>query len=86
MNRGAINFDDGSNNDHMETVGDWQALMGNGAISATLTAVSGYSGQALQLNYNLGTTPGAWAQLRRDFNPPLNLSADDHCAFSIEVP
>lgn len=72
---------DGIAIDPMEAVGDWHVMMGNSAISATLTTVTGYNGQAVQLSYNLGATPGAWVQLRRDFNPPLNLSAGDHLRF-----
>ncbi len=68
--------------DSMETVGDWYVMMGNGAISATLSAVPGCTGQALQLDYNLGTSTGAWVQLCRDFDPPLDLSSGDHLRFS----
>ena len=71
----------GSSIDHLETVGEWHVLAGNGAISAALTTTAGYAGQALRLAYNLGTQPGAWVQLRRDFNPPLDLAAFDHIRF-----
>jgi hypothetical protein len=71
----------GSSIDPLEAVGDWHILSGNGAISAALTTTMGYAGQALRLDYNLGTNPGAWVQLRRDFNPPLDLSAFDHVRF-----
>lgn len=69
---------DGITIDHMEVVTRWNVGMGNGAISATLTNTSGYSGQAVQLSYNLGVTIGAWVQLRRDFSPALDLSVCDH--------
>jgi len=72
---------DGITIDHMETVGDWHVWMGNGAISATLTTVPGFNGQALRLDYNLGMTPGAYVQLVREFNPFRNLSAGDHLRF-----
>jgi len=65
----------------MEEVGDWWVVIGGGAISATLTTVPGLQGLALQLDYNLGTSTGAWVQLRRDFDPPLDLSAGDHLRF-----
>jgi hypothetical protein len=71
----------GSSIDHLDAVGNWQVATGNGAISATLTTTVGYTGQALRLDYNLGTNPGAWVQLRRDFNPTLDLSAHDHVRF-----
>jgi len=64
--------------DSMGSAAGWQVLMGGGAISASFSVVNGYQGQALQLNYDLGNTEGAWVQLRRDFNPELNLSGGDH--------
>ena len=72
---------DGMTIDFMEEVGDWYVMMGYGAISATLTTVTGCTDQAVQLSYNLGATSGAWVQLRRDFNLPLDLSAGDHLRF-----
>ena len=72
---------DGITIDSMEEVGDWYVMMGNGAISATLTTVTGCTDQAVQLSYNLGVTSGAWVQLRHDFDPPLDLSAGDHLRF-----
>ncbi|MBZ0292534.1 MAG: terpene cyclase/mutase family protein [Anaerolineae bacterium] len=72
---------DGTIVDSMETTGDWSVISGGGAISGSLSSVSGYNGQALQLNYDLGTNPGAWVQVRRDFNPPLDWSAGDHLRF-----
>jgi uncharacterized protein (TIGR03437 family) len=67
--------------DAMGSAPDWRTLTGGEAVSATLMTVAGCQGQAVQLNYNLGATKGAWAQLRRDFNPPLDLSAFDHLRF-----
>lgn len=72
---------DGVMIDSLEVVGDWCVITGSGAISATLMTVTGHAGQALQLSYNLGITPGAWVQLRRDFSPSLDLSAGDHLRF-----
>jgi len=72
---------DGATIDSMELAGNWHVVMGDGAISATLTTVTGYSGQAVQLSYNVGVTQGAWVQLSRDFSPTLNLSAGDHLRF-----
>jgi hypothetical protein len=46
-----------------------------------VVAGNGYVDKALRLSYNLGTTNGNWAQIRCDFNPPLNLSAYDHLRF-----
>jgi hypothetical protein len=65
----------------MDIVNGWYVMMGNGAISATLTTVPGYQDQAIQLSYNLGTAEGAWVQLRRDFPTTLDLSAGDHIRF-----
>ena len=68
--------------DPMEAVGDWRAGTGGGALSATLAPAPGCTGRAVRLEYDLGAANGAWAQLRRDFDPPLDLSAFDHLRFS----
>jgi hypothetical protein len=67
--------------DSMGSTAGWQILMGGGAVSASFSVVEGYQGQGLQLNYDLGNTEGAWVQLRRDFDPELNLSGGDHIRF-----
>jgi uncharacterized protein (TIGR03437 family) len=67
--------------DAMESVGDWRVMLGNGAVSGSLSSVPGCQGQAVQLAYNLGAQQGAWVQLRRDFAVPLDLSAGDHLRF-----
>ncbi len=64
--------------DAMESAASWQRFFGNGTRSALLASVPGCRDRAVQLNYDLGEARNAWAQLRRDFNPPLNLSAFDH--------
>ena len=71
----------GTSIDHMETIGDWRVSWGNGAIAPTATVTPGLNGQALQLNYNLGTAKGAWVQLRRDYNSGLDISGGDHLRF-----
>jgi hypothetical protein len=43
-----------------------------------MSAISSYSDTALQLAYNLGSDNGNWAQVRCNFNPPLDLSDGDH--------
>lgn len=43
--------------------------------------IAGYQDTALQLDYDLGNADGNWAQLRCDFDPPLDLSAYDHLRF-----
>ncbi|HEY4690719.1 MAG TPA: carbohydrate binding domain-containing protein, partial [Anaerolineae bacterium] len=50
-------------------------------VTGTLSAIAGYSDAALQLNYNLVISNGNWAQVRCNFNPPLDLSAYDHLRF-----
>ena len=72
---------DGTSIDHMDQIGAWHISRGNGAIYVTPTIVSGLSGQALKLDYNLGTAKGAWVQLRRDYSPGLDISAGDHLRF-----
>lgn len=47
-------------------------------ISAAVGTISGYSDTALELTYDLGSGDGNWAQVRCDFDPPLDLSAYDH--------
>ena len=47
-------------------------------VSATAALVAGYADAAYQLSYNLGSASGNWAQLRCNFDPPLDLSAYDH--------
>jgi len=42
---------------------------------------NGYTDRVMRLTYNLGNSNGNWAQIRCDFNPPLNLSAYDHLRF-----
>lgn len=49
--------------------------------SGSVQAIAGYSNTALQLTYDLGTINGNWAQIRCDFDPPLDLSAYDHLRF-----
>jgi hypothetical protein len=51
------------------------------STTATVSAMSGFTDTALQLNYNLGSSNNNWAQVRCNFNPPLNLSAYDHLRF-----
>lgn len=53
----------------------------NQAVTGTVNTIPGYADTALQLSYNLGNTSGNWAQVRCDFNPPLDLSAYDHLRF-----
>ncbi|MCB0036986.1 MAG: hypothetical protein KDE51_23300, partial [Anaerolineales bacterium] len=54
----------------------------NPAITGTIQPIAGYDNTALQLGYDIGTTNGNWAQLRCDFDPPLNLAEQDHLRFA----
>lgn len=49
--------------------------------SGSIQTIAGATGQALELDYDLGTGNGNWAQVRCDFDPPLDLSAFDHLRF-----
>ncbi len=49
--------------------------------SGAVAAVAGHTDRALELSYDLGTADGNWAQIRCDFDPPLDLSAFDHLRF-----
>ncbi|MBI1880242.1 MAG: hypothetical protein HYR94_18815, partial [Chloroflexi bacterium] len=50
-------------------------------VTASVATVAGYADTAFQLQYNLGSANGNWAQIRCNFNPPLDLSAYDHLRF-----
>ena len=70
--------------DDMENVTEWQVGMGDSAISATLTSVPGYIGQAIQLNYHLSATSGItnnWVQLVYNFVASDTLSTTSHIRF-----
>jgi len=56
----------------------FRVLPANLPVTGSVTPISGYTGRALRLNYNLGNTAGNWAQIRCNFDPPLDLSAYDH--------
>lgn len=47
-------------------------------VTAAVTTIAGSTGQARQLTYDLGSANGSWAQIRCNFDPPLDLSASDH--------
>ncbi|HEY3475524.1 MAG TPA: S-layer homology domain-containing protein [Anaerolineales bacterium] len=51
------------------------------STTAAVLPAQGYTGTALELNYDLGSANGNWAQVRCDFNPPLSLSAYDNLRF-----
>ncbi|MFL6293851.1 MAG: carbohydrate binding domain-containing protein, partial [Thermoanaerobaculia bacterium] len=51
------------------------------ATSGSIAAIAGYTGQAKELDYDLGTANGNWVQIRCDFSPALDLSAFDHLRF-----
>lgn len=49
--------------------------------TAAVAAINGYQDTAVQITYDLGSSNGSWAQLRCNFDPPLDLSAFDHLRF-----
>jgi hypothetical protein len=51
------------------------------STTAAISVINGYTDAALQLNYSLGNGNGNWAQVRCNFNPPLNLTSYDHLRF-----
>jgi len=67
--------------DSMESIGGWRELMGSGAVSSSLITVDGYNNKAIELSYDLGSSKGVWAQIRCDFNPPIDMSHGDHIRF-----
>ncbi len=50
-------------------------------VTGTVQTIPGYADTALELRYDLGRTDRHWAQVRCDFDPPLDLSAYDHLRF-----
>lgn len=51
------------------------------AASGSIQTVASYTGQAKELDYDLGTGDGNWIQIRCDFSPAIDLSAHDHFRF-----
>jgi hypothetical protein len=51
------------------------------SASGSIQAIAGYTGQAKELDYDLGTGNGNWIQIRCDFSPAVDLSAFDHFRF-----
>ena len=50
-------------------------------VTGSVAPVAGYTDTALQLSYDLGRIDGSWAQIRCNFDPPLDLSTYDHLRF-----
>ncbi|HWM89932.1 MAG TPA: carbohydrate binding domain-containing protein [Thermoanaerobaculia bacterium] len=48
------------------------------SASGSTQTIAGYTGQAKELDYDLGTGNGNWIQIRCDFSPAVDLSAFDH--------
>ncbi|MBK8900251.1 MAG: hypothetical protein IPM53_03625 [Anaerolineaceae bacterium] len=51
------------------------------STNGSVQLVKGYQDAALQLAYDIGSSNGNWAQIRCDFDPPLDLSSTDHLRF-----
>ncbi len=49
--------------------------------SGSVVPIAGYADRAMELRYAIGSQDGNWAQIRCDFDPPLDLSACDHLRF-----
>jgi hypothetical protein len=47
-------------------------------VAVAVTTIAGATGTAAQLTYNLGSAQDNWAQIRCNFDPPLNLATFDH--------
>jgi hypothetical protein len=47
-------------------------------VTGSVAPIAGYTDTALQLSYDLGSDKDNWAQVRCEFDPPLDLSAYDH--------
>jgi hypothetical protein len=57
------------------------AVLPGSRVTGTVAPIAGYTDTALELNYDIGENVGAWAQIRCNFDPPLDLSAYDHLRF-----
>ncbi len=51
------------------------------STSGSVQLIKGYGDTALQMAYDIGSSNGNWAQIRCDFDPPLDLSGYDHLRF-----
>jgi hypothetical protein len=60
---------------------DCVSVLASPPVTGTVAPIAGYTGTALQLNYDLGDGLYNWAQIRCNFHPPLDLSAYDHLRF-----
>lgn len=67
--------------DAMESTDGWSKSTGNSAISVALKTGPGFANLGFQVDYNLGSTPGAYVQIKREYNIPLDLSTYDHLRF-----
>ncbi len=63
-----------------ETLSNWRVEQDNGS-SGSLTGVNGFIGNAVQLDWNLGS--GDWVQARYDFAQPIDLSQKDIFGISL---
>jgi hypothetical protein len=61
-----------------ETVATCAPVIPGSPVTAEVATIAGYNDTALQLNYDLGSVDGNWAQIRCNFDPPLDLSTYDH--------
>lgn len=50
-------------------------------VTGAVMPIAGYTDTALQLEHDLGSEDGNWAQILCNFEPPLDLSAYDHLRF-----
>ena len=60
---------------------DCFAVLDAPPVSGSVAPIAGYTDTALQLDYELGNELYNWAQIRCNFDPPLDLSAYDHLRF-----
>jgi len=63
-----------------ESTSNWSVEANNGS-SGTITTITGFIGNAVQLNWNIGT--GDWVQAKYTFPQPLDLSQKDIFGLSL---
>ncbi len=75
----------GTQIDAMDVITPWHTVKGTDAVSVALAAIAGRHDRAVELAYELAppaaSTGENWAQMRREFEPPLDLSGGDVLRF-----
>lgn len=66
--------------DAMESIGYWTSPT-DGVATASLSVTTGYVGNGLLMNYNLGSNKTAWVQFKLEPPAPMDFTSGDHIRF-----